>query len=215
MIGTAERMDRIYRSQRFIYDFTRRPYLLGRGALIAGLKPAPGARVLEIGCGTAWNLIRAAELYPAVNFYGLDVSPVMLETAQQSIDTRGLGARIVVCQSDATSFDPLMLFGCQSFDRVFISYALSMIPNWLQVVSRAMDATRSEGSVHIVDFGPCDEVPVAFRTLLRAWLGRFSVRPLVEFEREIVQLSRIHGFTADIVQLYRGYAMQAVLTRSR
>src|SRR5436190_23751199 len=99
MIGTAERMDRIYRSQRFIYDFTRRPYLLGRGALIAGLKPAPGARVLEIGCGTAWNLIRAAELYPAVNFYGLDVSPVMLETAQQSIDTRGLGARIVVCQS--------------------------------------------------------------------------------------------------------------------
>src|SRR5262245_3800679 len=116
-------MDRLYRSQRFIYDFTRRPYLLGRTALIAGLKPAPGARVLEVGCGTAWNLVRAAELYPAVNFYGLDLSPAMLETAQQSIGKRGLGARIVVCQADATSFDPLTIFGCQSFDRVLISYA--------------------------------------------------------------------------------------------
>jgi S-adenosylmethionine-diacylgycerolhomoserine-N-methlytransferase len=215
MIGAAERMDRLYRSQRFIYDFTRRPYLLGRSILIEALKPAPGARVLEVGCGTAWNLIRAAELYPAANFYGLDVSPAMLQTAQQSIDKRGLGARIVVCQSDATSFDPLMLFGCQSFDRVFISYALSMIPDWLRAVARAMDATTSEGSVHIVDFGSCDELPVAFRTLLCAWLDRFSVRPLVEFEREIVLLSRTHGFAADIVQLYRGYAMRAVLTRSR
>lgn len=215
MIGAAERMDRLYRSQRLIYDFTRRPYLLGRSALIEGLRPAPGARVLEVGCGTAWNLIRAAERYPAANFYGLDVSPAMLETAQQSIDKRGLGARIVVCQADATSFDPLVLFGYQSFDRVFISYALSMIPDWLRAVARAMGATTSEGSVHIVDFGRCDELPLAFRTLLHAWLDRFSVKPLVEFEREIVLLSQTHGFSADIVQLYRGYAMHAVLTRTR
>jgi S-adenosylmethionine-diacylgycerolhomoserine-N-methlytransferase len=31
------RMDRVYRPQRHVYDLTRRPYLLGRDRLIAGL----------------------------------------------------------------------------------------------------------------------------------------------------------------------------------
>ncbi len=54
----AERMDRHYRYQRFIYDLTRTHYLIGRKHLIADLNPAPGQTVLEIGCGTAWNLIK-------------------------------------------------------------------------------------------------------------------------------------------------------------
>jgi S-adenosylmethionine-diacylgycerolhomoserine-N-methlytransferase len=43
------RMNRMYRRQRYIYDGTRRYYLLGRDRLIAGLQPAAGATVLEIG----------------------------------------------------------------------------------------------------------------------------------------------------------------------
>ena len=128
-IGAAERMDRIYRSQRFIYDLTRRPYLLGRTALIASLQPPAGGHVLEIGCGTAWNLIRAAERYPDARFYGLDVSSAMLVTARQSIARAGLERHIVVAQADATSFEPMGPFGRAAFDRVFFSYALSMIPD--------------------------------------------------------------------------------------
>ncbi len=45
-------MDRVYRRQRHFYDATRKYYLLGRDPMIAGLKPPPGAAVLEIGCGT-------------------------------------------------------------------------------------------------------------------------------------------------------------------
>ena len=48
------------RRQRHIYDGTRRYYLLGRDRLIADLAPAPGASVLEIGCGTGRNLVLAA-----------------------------------------------------------------------------------------------------------------------------------------------------------
>ena len=50
-------MDRIYRRQRHVYDVTRKYYLLGRDALIDRLEPPVDGRVLEIGCGTARNLI--------------------------------------------------------------------------------------------------------------------------------------------------------------
>ena len=48
----ATRMDRMYRPQRYIYDLTRKPYLLGRDRLIAGLAAPDGGTILEIGCGT-------------------------------------------------------------------------------------------------------------------------------------------------------------------
>ena len=72
-------MDGIYRYQRFIYDATRRYYLLGRDRLIERPWRCPtAAACLEIGCGTARNLIKAARRYPAARLYGLDVSEAML-----------------------------------------------------------------------------------------------------------------------------------------
>lgn len=212
-VDAAERMNRIYRTQRFIYDLTRRPYLLGRSVCIGGLGPPAGGHVLEIGCGTAWNLIRAARRYPEVEFYGFDVASAMLATARQSIARRGLGKHIVVAEANATSFDPLELFGRASFDRVFVSYALSMIPEWRHVVARAMNVVDKEGSLHIVDFGQCDELPAAFRTLLFTWLGRFSVTPLADLEAEIGRLAQSGGFSGHVARPYRGYAVRAVLKR--
>ena len=210
-IGAAEHMNRIYRTQRFIYDLTRRPYLLGRRALIDGLAPPPGGHVLEIGCGTAWNLIRAADRYPDAAFFGLDVSSAMLQTARRSIARRRLGNRIVVAQADATGFDPLAMFGRPAFDRVFISYALSMIPDWRRAAARAIDAVADEGSLHIVDFGQCEALPRAFKAALFAWLARFSVTPLADLELELGSLAKSRGLAARICRPYGGYAVRAVL----
>ena len=86
MLDSAAAMDAIYRRQRFIYDLTRRPYLFGRDQMLAELEPPPGGSVLEIGCGTARNLLCAARLYPDAEFFGIDVSEQMLKTARASID---------------------------------------------------------------------------------------------------------------------------------
>ena len=56
----AGRMDAIYRGQRHIYDLTRKYYLLGGDGLIHDLAPPAGGSILEVGCGTARNLIAAA-----------------------------------------------------------------------------------------------------------------------------------------------------------
>src|ERR1700761_820601 len=85
----TDRMNRMYRWQRHIYDGTRRYYLLGRDRMIANLKPAPDANVLEIGCGTGRNLVLAARSFPAARFFGIDVSTEMLTSAIGSISRRG------------------------------------------------------------------------------------------------------------------------------
>src|ERR1700710_1656778 len=84
----TRRMNRMYRWQRHIYDATRRYYLLGRDRLIAGLRPAAGESVLEIGCGTGRNLVLAARLYPDARFFGIDVSTEMLTSATTAISQR-------------------------------------------------------------------------------------------------------------------------------
>lgn len=42
-----------------------------------------------------------------------------------------------LAEADVACFDPDALFGRKSFDRVVISYALSMIPLWREVLHRA------------------------------------------------------------------------------
>ena len=49
--SAAQHMDAIYRYQRYVYDATRKFYLLGRDRLITELAPPAGGSVLEIACG--------------------------------------------------------------------------------------------------------------------------------------------------------------------
>jgi len=100
----AAAMDRMYRHQRHVYDMTRKFYLFGRDRLISELAPAPGDRLLEIGCGTARNLIRVARRHPQVALYGIDASAEMLKTADAAILRAGLGPRITTqrCLAEAS-----------------------------------------------------------------------------------------------------------------
>jgi len=211
--AAGELMDRIYRRQRHIYDVTRRPYLLGRADLLAALSPPLGGHVLEIACGTAWNLIRAAKLYPEAHFYGLDVSALMLQTAQEAISRRRLRGRIRLANADATTFSADRLFGRARFDRVFISYALSMIPDWQHALARALGAVAEGGALHIVDFGPCHALPAMVRKLLFAWLAHFSVTPRLALEGDLRALCASHDVALAFTALGRGYGVWAQVSR--
>ena len=207
----APLMDRLYRHQRHIYDLTRKHYLLGRDQLITGLQPPPGSRVLEIGCGTARNLVRAARRYPDVEFYGIDISVEMLETARKAVVCEGLTAHIQLAQADATRFDPALLFGVPSFARIFVSYSLSMIPAWPAVLATAVQWLAPGGELHIVDFGGQERLPAAFRILLRGWLRQFHVQPCDELERELRRLA----LPFRLERPFCGYAQYAVVRQSK
>ena len=207
-------MDAIYRYQRYVYDLTRKYYLLGRDRLIAELDPPKAGTVLEVACGTGRNIMAAARRYPGARFYGFDISNAMLETAQSSIHRAGLDGRIKVAHGDATSFDPQALFGVAGFDRIFISYALSMIPPWRGALDEALQALAPGGQLLIVDFGTQAGLPGWFKRGLRAWLAQFSVTPRDELEAELQRVSAMSGYTVRCRSLYRGYSTYAVITRA-
>lgn len=194
-------MDRMYRLQRHIYDPTRRYYLLGRDRAIAAMALAPGQRVLEIGCGTGWNLVRLARRYPEVSLVGVDASAAMLQTAGQRLAAAGLVDRVQLVHGLAEEYQ-----APGPVDAVLFSYALSMIPSWQPAIGNAIANLRPGGIIHVVDFWDQAELPRWFQGLLKHWLALFHVhhRPavLAEFRR----LAEDQGATLVMESIARRYA---------
>ena len=205
-------MDEIYRVQRHFYDLTRKPYLLGRDVLIRELDLKPGARVLEIGCGTACNLLRISREYPKALCHGVDLSSEMLLTAKASIARERKAGQVRVAQADATRFSPEQ-FGRKGFERIYISYTLSMIPDWRAVLERAVAALEPGGRLLIVDFGQQGGLPSWFKRVLFAWLARFHVHPIAALPAALADLASREGLQLRTRDLYRGYAFYAELAR--
>ena len=208
------RMNRMYRHQRRIYDLTRRYYLLGRTTLIEGLAPPPKGSVLEVGCGTASNLIAAAHRYPSARFYGFDISTEMLTTARLAVKRSGFQTRINLSAGDATLFDGQRLFGERQFDRIFTSYTLSMIADWPKVILEMSRHLAPNGSMHIVDFGDCRGLPWPAKSLLYGWLGKFDVTPRQDLRSALQRFGHRENLRVTHAPLFGGYAQLAVLTRA-
>jgi S-adenosylmethionine-diacylgycerolhomoserine-N-methlytransferase len=207
-VSHAELMDSTYRYQRLIYDVTRRYYLLGRDRLVRDLAPPPGGRVLEIGCGTGRNLARIAAQYPECALFGLDISQEMLRSARSK-----LGARATLVRADACDFDGTALFGAGGFDRVVLSYSLSMIPDWHRALHMAAAQLAPGGELHVLDFGDQSHLPRGFRHLLQAWLARFHVTPRVDLYAHMQAVAAKQGQRLRFQSLYRDYARYGVLSR--
>ncbi|HSV22485.1 MAG TPA: class I SAM-dependent methyltransferase [Xanthobacteraceae bacterium] len=211
--SAADLMNRTYRYQRHIYNFTRKYYLLGRDRLIAEIDAGDGVRVLEIGCGTGRNLILAARRYPGARCFGIDLSTEMLNSAIRAIVRAGLAARISVAHGDATRFDPQSLFGIAQFDRIFFSYSLSMIPRWHDALDMAIALLAPNGELRVIDFGGQERLPGAFRRLLRRWLVAFHVVPRDKLEAILTARATATRATIAFERPYRGYAQYATLRR--
>ena len=202
----------MYGLQRHFYDFTRKPYLLGRDMVIASLLVPDGGTVLEIGCGTGRNLIRIAQAYPSARCFGIDVSKKMLQTARRNMVRDGVADRIMLAAADATMFDPELLFGEKKFDRVVISYALSMIADWKEVLLAGAHLLSPRGTLYVVEFSDQSGLPGWFRKALRSWLARFSVTPRDNLADQIAVIARMHGYAHTFRRIYKGYAAVAEMT---
>jgi len=204
-------MDRIYRHQRHFYDATRKYYLLGRDQLIAALAPPRQGTVLEIGCGTGRNLLAVRRRYKEARLFGLDISEEMLSTARRN----SAGKDIIYAKADAAAFDPRELFGQEMFDRIFISYALSMIPSWQAVLASANMMLAPGGELHVVDFGQQERLPQAFRSALRSWLAKFHVTPRAHLREVAEQLARQDDACLEFVPIKGGYAWRLTLKKPK
>lgn len=214
-IQTKHAMDNMYRWTRHVYDASRKYYLLGRDRLIEKLNAQEGERVIEVGCGTARNLIKMARRYPHTTFCGLDASDEMLKTAAHSISRRNMYDSIMLAQGYAQNFDPKREFDLpEPPHKLVYSYALSIIPPWQESIDHALTLLPKGGEMHIVDFGGMERQPRWFRGFIFWWLSLFHVYHKPEILGYLQELEANKKGALEVERLYGGYAYRAVFTKS-
>ncbi len=208
----AALMDRNYRFQRHIYDATRKYYLLGRDPMISGLAvPRQGLGPRDRLWHGQKPVPRRQTLSIAQNSSASTSPHAMLEKASATLAKEGLAGRTKLAQGDATTFEAKTLFGVKKFDRIFISYALSMIPDWEGAVAAALRALSPQGSLHIVEFGQQERLPRLFKYGLHAWLRKYHVTPRHNLRAELHRQASEAGRTLRFDRLYRDYVWLAVI----
>jgi S-adenosylmethionine-diacylgycerolhomoserine-N-methlytransferase len=143
----AQRLQSFYAPQAARYDAFRARLLHGRGDLIAALAVPPGARVVELGCGTGSNLElldRASPVESLTSVQLVDLCPALLAEARRRARAHG---NVAVIEADATTWRP-----AQPVDRVLLSYALTMMPDWRAVLVNAWAMLAPGGRLGVVDF---------------------------------------------------------------
>ena len=204
----ARLMDATYKWQRHIYDVSRKYYLFGRDRLISDLDISAGQSVLEMACGTGRNLDLVGRKYRKAELYGFDISNEMLISAQKK-----LGRRAQLTLGDACDFDAKDLFDVDGFDRIILSYSLSMIPDWRAALAQATQNLAAGGQVHVVDFGDFAAYPDLFGRGMRNWLAKFHVTPRNDLGQEMAAVAEAIDGTARTAWIYGRYAQIGVITR--
>ena len=176
-MDAAQQMDRQYRYQRYVYDFSRKYYLLGRDTLLNEMHVQTGDSVLEIGCGTARNLVKLAYRHPNLQLFGVDASHMMLDTAREKLAGTLYERKIMLRQGLADKITPADFGRTEPFDHIVCSYVLSMIPGWQSVLEHALHILKPGGYLHVVDFSDQQTMPDWFRRALGQWLDWFDVHP--------------------------------------
>jgi ubiquinone/menaquinone biosynthesis C-methylase UbiE len=134
---------------------------------ISALQLSPGLRVLSVGVGTGKDITRILPVIdPGGSAYGLDISPIMLHLTRDR-------TAIPVCQADARQLP----FRAQSFDRLYASYVLDLLPfadlpGLMAVFFRVL---KTGGQMVITAL--TEGVDLSSRALVAAWKGIFSIGP--------------------------------------
>ncbi len=136
----------------------------------------PGESVLEVGCGTGRNLLKLSRLAPQAKLFGLDAADEMLKSAAAKFDAHDKQKEIVLRQGLAEEFNYHETFKLdEPFDKIFISYSLSMFPKWQEALRNVLENLKPGGDLYIVDFWDGKGLPAWFNWLRVWWLGLFKV----------------------------------------
>ncbi len=143
-------MQQYYRLQSKIYDATRWSFLFGRKRILRELPFQTEDRfhLLEVGCGTGFNLKRLARLYPQASFTGLDVSCDMISLSEKA--THSFTDRVELREMPYEDADSDLT---GKLDAILFSYSLTMInPQWESLIHRAKKDLKPGGLIAVVDF---------------------------------------------------------------
>jgi len=141
-----EALEGFYRFHAAIYDWSRPLLLQGREQAIAALELVPGCTALDVGCGTGFSLPRLAARGARVT--GIEPCSAMRVRAAARLARLGLDGSVRLDPRPYGSHDDYEA----SADAILLSYSLSMIPPFAEVLERARLDLRPGGRLVVVDF---------------------------------------------------------------
>lgn len=138
-----------------------------RASAVQALHLNPGDNVVDIGCGTGLNFPLLYErVGPAGKIIAVDLSPAMLEQAQQRVLDNHWQNVELVCEDAAQYPFPAGL------NAILSTYAFTLVPDCGEVVARGCQALPPGGRLSILDMAWPDWLPV------RWWRLLFWLKPL-------------------------------------
>ena len=112
------------------YNPTHSWTLPKRRAARLALDLRPGDHILDLACGTGLNFPHLRELVGEHGqVVGVDLTPAMLNIARKMIDAKGW-KNVEVREADAANLP----FPDASFDKVIVSFALNIIPEYVRAI---------------------------------------------------------------------------------
>jgi ubiquinone/menaquinone biosynthesis C-methylase UbiE len=126
---------------------------------VAGLGIAPGAKVLDVACGTGNTAIPAARL--GADVVGVDIATNLLEKARQRASAEGLNIRFQ--EGDAEDLP----FPDQSFDVVLTMYGAMFAPRPDKVASELLRVCKAGGTIAMANWSPQGFVGKNFEVMAR------------------------------------------------
>lgn len=173
-------LETFYGGQADEYDRFRERLLHGRQELIRELPLPVGSLVAEFGAGTGRNLeFLGSQLDRLAGIHLVDLCPSLLAKARQRCDRHGW-QQVVCHEADVTTWT-----APEPLHAIWLSYALTMIPDWRGAIANAVRNLRPGGVLGVVDFYISAQNPppgqVRHGALTRwfwpRWFGHDGVHP--------------------------------------
>ena len=167
---TQSRLQAFYAPQAPAYDAFRERLLHGRAELIAAsicprsLRGRTGRRHRT----QPGIFRRAPPTFAQVTV--VDLCPSLLALARARCQRHGWG-QVRCIEADATRYGPEA-----PVDAVYLSYALTMIPDWFSALDNALAMLKPGGVIGVVDFTVSPAQSALARRFWTLWFGHDGVR---------------------------------------
>lgn len=116
---------------------------------ISCLDLQPGSRVLDVGCGTGFAVLRLASILPEGGASGIDVSREMIETAQAKVPAV-LKEKVEFRQASSANIP----YTAAEFDHVLCTNSFHHYPDPLQALSQMVRVLKPGGQLVIFENAP-------------------------------------------------------------
>lgn len=173
MAFDRDEIRRLYRRRAPAYDRSLWLFRLAgfrferyRRAAVSGLGLGLGDTVIDLGCGTGLNFPLLEEAVgPGGTVIGVDLTDAMLDQARERVRSAGW-TNVELVRADLAEYVPP-----EGIDGALSTFAITLLPEYDQVIARCAAALRPGGRLAIFDF---KEPPRWPRWLVRvgAWLNR-------------------------------------------